>query len=320
MQAAILLGGSNSRLERVSLPAIGPKEVLVRLEGTGVCASNLPAWEGRPWFDYPLDPGAPGHEGWGTVEAVGQEVTTVGLGTRVALVSSQAFAEYDVTDERALVPVPSALDGMPIPGEPLACAVNAHGRAAITPGSWVVIIGIGFLGAVLTRLATLQGGRVIAVSRRAFARTLAQRFGAEASVSFDDPMQSFGEIHARLGDALAPVVIEAVGTQAALDLATRVAGTRGRLVIAGYHQDGPRAVDLQQWNWKGLDVINAHERQLERYTAGMRTGIELLADGSLDLASLLSAPIPLSQLDEAFRLAVERPDGFVKAIVDLRTR
>ena len=39
------------------------------------------------------------------------------------------------------------------------------------------------------------------------------------------------------------------------DELTRV---RGRLVVAGYHQDGPRQVDMQLWNWRGLDVINAH--------------------------------------------------------------
>ena len=43
-------------------------------------------------------------------------------------------------------------------------------------------------------------------------------------------------------------------------LAGDVTGVRGRLVIAGFHQDGPRTVDLQLWNWRGIDVVNAHER------------------------------------------------------------
>jgi hypothetical protein len=51
-----------------------PGEVRVALEGCGVCGSNLPVWEGREWFTYPLQPGAPGHEGWGEVAAVGDGV------------------------------------------------------------------------------------------------------------------------------------------------------------------------------------------------------------------------------------------------------
>jgi NADPH:quinone reductase len=89
-----------------------------------------------------------------------------------------------------------------------------------------------------------------------------------------------------------------------------------RLVIAGYHQDGSRTVDMQQWNWKGLDVINAHERNAVRYISGMREGARLMRDRLLDLSPLLSERFALSELDTAFRLSIDRPAGFVKAIVD----
>ena len=49
-------------------------EVLVDVAGCGVCGSNVPVWEGRPWFTYPLAPGLPGHEAWGQVAAVGADV------------------------------------------------------------------------------------------------------------------------------------------------------------------------------------------------------------------------------------------------------
>ena len=55
-------------------------------------------------------------------------------------------------------------------------------------------------------------------------------------------------------------VIEAAGAQATLGLAPALTGTYGRLIIAGYHQDGPRQVNVQLWNWRAIDVINAHER------------------------------------------------------------
>src|SRR5262245_40306420 len=125
MRAAILLGGSKSRVDRVPIPPLGSTDVLVRLEGTGVCASNVPVWEGRDWFHYPAEPGAPGHEGWGVVECVGDGVTATAPGRRVALLSSRSYAQYDVTDQGSIVELPHELDDVDVPGEPLACAV-AH--------------------------------------------------------------------------------------------------------------------------------------------------------------------------------------------------
>lgn len=319
MRAAVLLGSSDCRVESVAMPAVGERGVLVRLEGCGVCASNLPVWEGRTWFTYPISAGAPGHEGWGTVERVGAAVSTVAPGQRVALVSERAYAELDVADEQAVVAIPPALAGAPFPGEPLACAVNVFERAAIARGEWAVIIGIGFLGALLTQLAVDAGASVLAISRRPYARRLAERFGATAALELRDVPATAAAAADVLGPGLAPVVIEAVGSQHALDLATALAAVRGRIVVAGYHQDGPRTVDVQQWNWKGLDVINAHERDLARYTGGMRRAMALIGDGVLDPAPLVGEPVPLSRLNHAFTLSKERPDGFVKAIVDPRS-
>jgi threonine dehydrogenase-like Zn-dependent dehydrogenase len=67
------------------------------------------------------------------------------------------------------------------------------------------------------------------------------------------------------GGAMCERVIEAVGLQWPLDLAGEITGERGRLVIAGYHQDGKREVNMQMWNWRGIDVINAHERDPRAY-------------------------------------------------------
>src|SRR5690242_13063441 len=144
MRAAILLGSSRSRVDRVAIPSLKPTDVLVRLEGTGVCASNLPVWEGRTWFQYPAEPGAPGHEGWGIVEGVGDGVTAISPGRRVAVLSSRSYAQYDVADQGSIVELPSELDDRPVPGEPLACAVNVAARAGIVRGMWVVVIGVGF--------------------------------------------------------------------------------------------------------------------------------------------------------------------------------
>src|SRR5919204_6373481 len=96
MRAAVVVAPRSARLERLRRPAPGPGQVLVRVEGCGVCGSNVPPWEGRPWFSYPLAPGEPGHEAWGVVEALGEGVREVEPGERVAILSFRGFADYDV--------------------------------------------------------------------------------------------------------------------------------------------------------------------------------------------------------------------------------
>src|SRR4051812_20002656 len=96
MQAAVFCGDGRIELETTAMPEPGPDELCVRLEGCGICASNLPVWSGQPWFRYPLAPGAPGHEGWGEIVSIGEAVEDHKVGERVALLSGKAYAEYDI--------------------------------------------------------------------------------------------------------------------------------------------------------------------------------------------------------------------------------
>src|SRR5215207_7653619 len=186
MRAAVLTEPGVTRIDTVPRPEPGPGEVRILLEGSGVCGSNLAVWEGQPWFQYPLEPGAPGHEGWGVVDAIGSGVDTVQPGTRVAVMSQRAFAEYDVAPAEACVPLPPSLAGQPFPGEPLGCAVNVFRRSEIGPGDTVVVVGIGFIGAVVVRLASRAGATVVAVSRRPFALDIARAEGASIALPLDD--------------------------------------------------------------------------------------------------------------------------------------
>src|ERR1044072_8223878 len=96
MQSAILEAPGRSALHPFPTPEPGPGEVRIRLEGSGVCASSLPLWQGRDWFEYPQSGGMPGHEGWGDIEALGDGVTDFRVGQRVTALSQHAFAEHDV--------------------------------------------------------------------------------------------------------------------------------------------------------------------------------------------------------------------------------
>ena len=315
MRAAVLAGPGRVRLDEVARPEPGPGQVRVRLEGCGVCASNLAPWAGPEWMRFPTEPGALGHEGWGVVDAVGDGVEGLAVGHRVAALSYKSYAEYDLADAEAVVPLPDALAGRPFPGEPLGCAMNIFRRSGIEAGQTVAIVGIGFLGAVLTRLATDAGARVIAVSRRPFSLDVARAMGAAEAIPLDDHGAIVGRVKELTGGVFCDRVVEAVGKQWPLDLAAELTRERGRLFVAGYHQDGLRQVNMQLWNWRGLDVVNAHERDPKIYLRGMREAVDAVASGRLDPDPLYTHRFPLERLGEALDATRDRPDGFLKALV-----
>lgn len=285
----------------------------MRIVGCGVCGSDLPVWLGRPWFEYPREPGAPGHEAWGLIDAVAPDADGWRVGDRVTGLTYHSYAEFDLADAGAVVRLPEELDGFPFPGEPLACAINVMRRSGIEPGDTVAVVGVGFFGSLLTQLALARGASVIAISRRRFALELAEAAGARALLADGDDIVD--QVGALTQGRMCDVAIEAAGAQATLDLAAQLVRVRGRLVIAGYHQDGPRTVNLQQWNWNGIDVTNAHERDPAVYREGLELAVAEVAAGRLDPRPLYTHAFALDELNGAFSALDQHPDGFMKALV-----
>jgi threonine dehydrogenase-like Zn-dependent dehydrogenase len=315
MRAAVVAAPRRIEVREVPIPEPEADQVLVRLEGCGVCASNLPPWEGREWFQYPMEPGALGHEGWGRIATVGRDVTGFTPGERVAFLSGHSYAEYDVAGQDSVVRLPPALDDVPFPGEPLGCAINIFRRSEIRAGQTVAIVGVGFLGALLIQMATRAGARVLAVTRRPFALDLARAMGAAEAIPMDDHWRILDQVRGLTDGKFCDVVVEAVGKQWPLDLSAELTRERGRLIVAGYHQDGLRHVNMQLWNWRGLDVINAHEREHQVYIDGIRAAVDAVTGGRLNPAPLYTHRFPLDRLDEALEATGSRPDGFLKALI-----
>jgi threonine dehydrogenase-like Zn-dependent dehydrogenase len=201
------------------------------------------------------------------------------------MLSFHGFAEMDTASAEACVVLPSELDGLPFPGEALGRAVNVVQRSRIEAGHVVAIVGMGFLGTAIAALCRHLGAEVVPVPRESV------------------PQGSFER------------VVEAAGTQASLDVASRLVAEGGVLVVAGYHQDGLRQVDLQSWNWRGLDVVNAHERLLSRQIEGIAQAATLAVEGAFDLERLCTHVFGSEQLAQAFEAARLRPPGFIKALV-----
>lgn len=315
MWAARIHGPERLAMERTKIPEPGPHQVSFRVRGTGVCGSNLGPWLGVAGIRYPLAPGESGHEAWGVVHAVGKNVAGLAPGDPIVAVSKGAYAEYDVASADGVVRLPPSLADAPFPAEPIACAMNVFERSGIAAGQTVAVVGVGFLGALLVRLAAARGARVFAISRRDTSLGFARDFGADETISLGERGEVLERLRELTGGRLCDRVIEATGKQSALDLAGELTRVRGRLIIAGYHQDGPRSVDMQLWNWRGLDVINAHERDPAQYVRGMREAIGAVAGGTLAPERLYTHFYPLDRLDEALAATAERPPGFVKALI-----
>ena len=318
MEALEITAPKTITRKQINMPVPAADEVRIKMEGCGLCASNLPVWEGREWFQYPIQAGNPGHEGWGRIDALGKDVQGFSQGERVAAITYNAFAAYDITKASNLIKLPAELDGMPFPGEPLGCAMNIFERSDIRAGQTVAILGIGFLGALLIQLAHHAGAKVIAISRKNSSLELARKLGADEVIPMDDHWKIIEQVKQITNENFCERVIEATGKQWPLDLAAELTGVRGKLIIAGYHQDGTRQVNMQLWNWRGMDVINAHERDPEEYLKGMRNAVKAVQDGRIDPQPLFTHVFPSEQLQQAFELHHENPEGFTKALITFK--
>jgi propanol-preferring alcohol dehydrogenase len=213
-------------LEEVAMPIAGRGEVVVRIEASGLCHTDIHAARGD-WPVKPTPPFTPGHEGVGIVEQVGPGVTEVVLGDRVAVpwlgyacgtceycVSGWetlcleqknmgysldgSFADYVKAYGRYVVKVPDGVD--PVDAAPLTCAgvttYKAVKVAGTRPSDLVAIFGVGGLGHLAIQYATIAGGRVVAVDLVDEKLKLARKLGAEFTVNAtrQDPAEFIREL------------------------------------------------------------------------------------------------------------------------------
>lgn len=315
MRIAVLTAPRRFELQEVPVPAVGRDEVLIKVRMCGICTGEIERFANENAKGLPAKMG---HEVTGEIVAVGSEVTSVKVGDMVAAINErEGFADYCCTAADRVVRLPGGLPVEAAMGEPIACAVNAARRINPDYQDTIVLVGAGYMGLLLLQILKARSPkRIIAVDARQEAVDRALAYGADVALNVrtDDVKQVVADLTANKG---AEIVIEATGTQSGLSLCTELVAIRGQLVIYGYHQGAPRQVDVQQWNWKGLDVTNAHERDYKVYVAGLKAGLDLIAQGKVSMADFITHRFPLSQINEAFALSHEKPAGYVKATIDM---
>ena len=313
MKIAVLSAPQTFEITEQPVPDIQTDEVLVLVAACGVCTSELDMWEGKAGTE--IYPRYPGHEVSGIVEKIGEDVRTLKPGDPVGVwAPGQGFAEYVAVKAEYCysagdLPLDLAL------AEPVACAVNAVEMANLSLSDDVVIIGAGFMGNLVQKLVTLQGPRrLIVADIRTDALERAQQLGASHVVNITQ--ENLAERVKELTDGKgADASFEITGAQAPLHMLGDVTRMSGKVVIVGYHQGGMRQINLAYWNWMAFQILNAHFRDIQIIQRGMRIGMRLLTSGRLSLDGLVTHRFSLTNVNEAFRIAHEKPVGFVKSTV-----
>jgi len=262
------------------IPTPGDGQVLVKMETSGLCHTDIHAWKGD-WPVKPSLPFIPGHEGIGTVEAVGEGVSRVNVGDRVAipwlgmacgtcehcisgwetLCESQensgysidgAYAEYALASADYVGIVPEGVD--PIDAAPLACAgvttYKAVKVAGTRPSDLVAVFGIGGLGHLALQYAKVAGASVVAVDLLDSKLELAKELGADYTVNAkeQDPIEYIQS----LGGA-DQVVVLAVSPKA-FEQAFNSLKRGGTMVMVALPADNDMTLPIFQTVLKGITI------------------------------------------------------------------
>lgn len=314
MKACVLRKPCDIQIEEIEIPKIKENEMLIEMRVCGMCNSELPDYIGGNDSGRIL-----GHEPVGIVKEVGMKVKNFGPGDRVSGIFQNAFAEYTVTDEKLAVKVPENLSDEEAIAEPWSCLISGLRRVDIQPGSTAAVIGCGYMGLGVIALMKLRGvSRIIAVDIRPSSLGIAAKLGADEVYTPDTVPDVYilDEWKDNLFAFGVSVVVEATGKAAGLKLAERMIKPHGVLSMVGYHCDGQsREINMKMWNWKAITVINAHERRDNVQMECLKEALDLIAEGRLTAAKLLTHEFYLEDINEAFSAMQNKKENYIKGFI-----
>jgi threonine dehydrogenase-like Zn-dependent dehydrogenase len=300
---AAVLSENGFEIREIERPVCKKNEVIIKTKYCGICEGDLHRYKMAVENNELPEIDLLGHEGSGVVVEVGECVQGFEPGDKVTSMKEGAFAEYFAAAPAELAKIDgqgdyAELNKDPL-GEAVACCVHAGNRFNLKAGDSVAVIGLGFMGIVSMELARLQG----AVETTAFdlldwRLEKAKNLGADQVYNPDELSEADKESLAERFD----LVIEATGVQAAVDLATDLVKKHGRIVLLGYHQSngGMRQVDMKKWNYKAIDVINGHVRNLKEKRDAMELGYRLVDKDKIKLEEFVSQ-YQFEDIEAAFR-------------------
>jgi len=342
MNAAVLYGRENLKIERIPIPNLGSDEVLVRVKVALTCGTDLKVWRQGYHARMIVPPAVFGHELSGVVEAVGSEVKDgVRPGTWVVpansapcnecvfcrkgqsnlcealLFNNGAYAEYiripgRIVRENMLEVPPHVSFQDAALVEPLACILRGIEETGINPGDMVVVIGCGPIGLKFIRILSGQGARVIALGKRKSQIRAAERLGAMAAFDVSEesnPIQAVRQITE--GGHGADAVIEAVGVPETWQWAVQMVRRGGAVNLFG---GCPRGSHVQ-FDPSALHYSEITIRSTFHHTPQfIRKALDTVARGEVRASDFVTTEIPLDELPRFFQRMKNR-NGELKAAV-----
>jgi len=337
MRAAVLEAVKNLVIKDVPQPEPKDDEVLIKVKACGLCGTDSKLYNG----DYSANiPVILGHEFSGEVVEVGKDVRNLKKGDRVVVDPNEScgacnfcrsaqstfcqdlsaygvlrdggFAEFVVVGEKGTYKMPAGLsfDAAAF-SEAVSCAIHAIDRAEIKVGQSVAVIGGGTQGQMLVQLAKIAGAaEIIMITRSQEKLDLARNFGATQSIcaSGTDVTKKVLEITENQG---VDISIEAVGSSETVEQAIGLVKRGGRVIVFGFTPEGQKASFLPfEVLFKELTIMGSW---VNPYT--FPRAILLLAGKKIDVEPLLSERIDLDNIMDGFKLMMDKPKGFMKALV-----
>ncbi|MGI9071976.1 MAG: alcohol dehydrogenase catalytic domain-containing protein [Bryobacteraceae bacterium] len=342
MQAAVLYGKEDVRLESVPVPLVGFGELLIRVRTALTCGTDVKVFRRGYHAKMIIPPALFGHEMAGDIVAVGEGITKFHVGQRIVAANSApcdrcffcrhnqqnlcedllfnngAYAEFMRLPERIVrtntYAIPNHLaykDAALV--EPLACVLRGLHESNVQPGDTIVVMGLGPIGLMFVRLAKWAfGARVIAIARRLEQVDRAVLLGAAEGVLMGNDAAVVSEVHARTGRRGADVVIEAIGHPQAWELATQLVRKGGTVNFFGGCPTGTKV---------GLDADLLHYSEITckatfHHTPDhIRRALEVISDRTVSASHFVNHEEPLSRLPQVLRDLAHHRNGQIKTAI-----
>jgi L-iditol 2-dehydrogenase len=341
MQAVVLHGREDLRLETVSVPEIGPGELLVRVGAALTCGTDLKVFRRGYHAKMLVPPTLFGHEIAGTVVAMGEGVAGFQPGDRIVASNSApcgaclfcrrdqpnlcsdlhfnngAYAEYIRIPARIVekntLHIP---DGVPFEHaalmEPLACVVLGLEQCFPKPGDTLVVIGAGPIGLMFIRTAHISGCRVIAVVKRDDQVASAKRFGADEVVQIVEGVDTVAAARALTPEGEgADIVVECVAMPSTWEQSVDMVRKGGTVNFFG----GPPSGTVVSLDTNRLHYGDITLKATFHHTpATNRRAFELITSGRMHAEDFITATAPLSDVPEVFAKMLVRSDNRMQDI------
>ncbi len=333
MKTVVIHAAHDLRLEEREPSAPGPGEVAVAIKRGGICGSDLHYYHHGGFGVVRLkEPMILGHEVAGEIAALGTGVIGLTKGDRVAVSPSRpcgsctycqlgvqnhclnmrfygsampfphiqgAFREHLVADATQCHKIaPGIAIEMAAFAEPFAVALHAINRAGPLTGRRVLITGCGPIGALAIVAARAHGAREIVVTDVTdFTLETARKAGADRTVNVASNASDMDAYKVNKGTF--DIMIEASGNERALRLGLDVLRPRGILVQLGL--GGDMSVPMNQVTAKEIEMRGSF-----RFHEEFALAVDLINARRVDLSPLLSAVVPLAEVEDGFKLASDR--------------